>query len=202
MFEVGTPGAGTDGYRHARLQKFSWGGINIRKYIQFEAPTNDNGLEYWRIKLTWRSGWRRRHFSPNPNKGEFSFGTVWTIWTIRWSEVMDKGTNCPGAAQTECGGQGSLGQNSRRNIWPTTKMRLLHSRQRRKRTQREREVLLSCSMDFVKGKLTSGYITGKQGRKSLSAQGEKFSSGRRRWQKVDDSRTHPPHQGDFSFVLD
>ena len=116
---------------------------------------------------------------------------------------MDKGTNCPGAGQTECGGQGSLGQNSRRNIWPTTKMRLLQSRQRRNRTQREREVLLcGGSMDFIKGKLMSGYIAGKQGRKSLSAQGEKFSKGRRRrWQKGDDSRTHPPHQGDFSFVL-
>ena len=33
-----------------------------------------------------------------------------------------------------------------------------------------------------------------------TAQGEKFSSVRS-WQKGDDSRTHPPHQGDFSFVL-
>ena len=83
----------------------------------------------------------------------------------------------PGVGQTECGGQGSLGRNSRRNIWPTTKMRLPYSRQRRKRTHWERKVLLCDSMDYVKRKLMRGYITGKQGRKSLSAQGEKFSSG-------------------------
>ena len=55
-------------------------------------------------------------------------------------------------------------------------------------------------MGFAKGMLMRSwrvYITGKQGGKSLSAQGEKFW----RRQKGDDSRTHPPHQGDFSFVL-
>ena len=55
-------------------------------------------------------------------------------------------------------------------------------------------------MGFAKGMLMRSwrvYITGKQGGKSLSAQGEKFWSR----QKGDDSRTHPPHQGDFSFVL-
>ena len=36
---------------------------------------------------------------------------------------MDKGA--PGVPQTESGGQASLGPNSRRNIWPTTKIRLL-----------------------------------------------------------------------------
>ena len=38
----------------------------------------------------------------------------------------------PGEGQTECGGQASsLGQNSRtRNIWPTTEMRLLKTKQK------------------------------------------------------------------------
>ena len=57
---------------------------------------------------------------------------------------MDKGRTGPGWFERECGGQAStLGQNSRtRNIWPTTKMRLL--------TQDKTERGKGGSMDFAK----------------------------------------------------
>ena len=84
---------------------------------------------------------------------------------------MDKGA--PGVPQTESGGQASLGPNSRRNIWSTTKIRLL-TPDKEERGLNEKGRFYGVD-EGEKGWV--GYITGKQGRKSLSAQGEKFSSG-------------------------
>jgi hypothetical protein len=50
MFEVGPP---APGYRQLLLLSSIQlaRGINIREYIQFKAPTNDNGLDYWRNQI-------------------------------------------------------------------------------------------------------------------------------------------------------
>ena len=74
---------------------------------------------------------------------------------------MDKGA--PGVPQTESGGQASLGPNSRRNIWSTTKIRLL-TPDKEERGLNEKGRFYGVD-EGEKGWV--GYITGKQARKSL-----------------------------------